>query len=57
MEDVEDEETIEAEGQMRSSLLLSLLPPLPHLTLAASHESDLDDEVEDQMACRIVDVM
>ena len=57
MEDVEDEEKIEAEGKSCFSLLLSFLPPLPHLTLAASHEFELDDEVEDWMACENVDVM
>ena len=57
MEDVEDEEKIDAEGKSYFFLLLSLLPPLPHLTLAASHEFELDDEVEDWMACENVDVM
>ena len=57
MEDVEDEEMIEAEDKSCFFLLLSLLPPLPHLTLAASHEFELDDEVEDWMSCRLVDVM
>ena len=49
MEDVEDEEKIEAEGKSHF-LLLSFLPPLPHLTLAASHEFVLDDDIEDYMS-------
>ena len=57
MEDVEDEEMIEAEDKSYFFLLLSLLPPLPHSTLAASYEFELDDEVEDWMACKNVDVM
>ena len=57
MEDVEDEELIEAEDENCFFLLLSLLPLLPHSTLAASHEFALDDEVEDWMAFEDVDVM
>ena len=57
MEDVEGEETNETEEPSCYFLFLSLLPFLLHSTLAASHEFELDDEVEDWMACENVDVM